>query len=544
MQKTKISVKITLIKLLFILLSTDILFAGTIQRKTFISIMIEDILITIPHTLILQDKDNDGIEDKLDTPTADAQTITLNSNSSNTPITLTGRDNDNSITFTILNQPLHGTLSGTVPHLYYIPDANYEGTDSFTFIVNDGTHNSTVVTITLNIINQKVYGQAGTHPVAKQETQDNYKSTIYYPTDIPHGTKTPVIFFDPGYGSEDAEEYHSLLTFMASHGYYVIYTKYSFEPVYHGHILDTDSALLNKIDTTRIGVVGHSLGAGNTFKILDFFSKRGYRQNARFLMALEAWYIFGGMNRIAMKNLPSNTNVVMQQYGIGGNNPQNDTDPRIPLSAYYLLDSIANEKKDWQIIEDAHHGYPSGNRDYSTMQGVLKPLDALMDYTFKGIEEAHDTALEVGNDDPYAKGNGIQVVHPIDEYAYQCSANTSFDIPYCNMRQFIAIDTNTSILKPDYNTSYIEPNFASTVTRITDRNIQTANAHQYPKTQVWNSDMSIIRLGYRLYDAQSFTELENTTNTLIDGIPFYTTQSSMPIISPICSLKAKRASTS
>jgi hypothetical protein len=501
--------------LLLIALSS-LLYTATISKHTFVPIMVGDIIITIPHTIILQDRDNDGIEDALDTPTANTQNLTINTNSSNYNITLTGQDNDNPITFIVLSQPSHGTVSGTAPNLLYAPNNEYEGEDSFTFMVSDGSHNSSIVTISISVTNPRTYGKVGSHTVSHRDTHDDYNTSIYYPNDIPHGTKVPVVFFDSGYGSEDARDYTSLLSFIASHGYYVIYTKYSFTPVYHAHILESDADLLSKLDSTRIGVVGHSLGAGNTFRILDFFSDKGYGENGRFIMALEAWYAFG-MDRKAMKNLPSNTNVVMQQYGIGGNNTGNDTDPRIPLSEFYLLDSIDSRKKDWQIVEDADHGYPFGSNDYSTMQGILKPLDALMEYTFKGRESAHDIALELGSDDPYARGNGIQVVNNSDEYAYKCSDNTDLDIRYCDMRQFVGIDTNESIIKPDYNSSYSEPNFASTVTRITDRSIQTGNAHQYPKTQVWNSDMTWIRLGYRLYDAQSFAELETTKQTLIDG---------------------------
>jgi len=467
-----------------------------------------DMVTFIPYTQILQDRDNDGIDDESDTPKAYSQNISLNANSSNISITLTGTDNDNAITFSLISQPSHGTLSGTIPHLLYTPNNGYEGEDSFSFIVNDGAHNSSVTTIYLSITTLRVYGEGGSHPVASTHTNDSYKTSIYYPTDIPNGTKVPVIFFDPGYGSTDANGYTSLLSFMASHGYYVIYTKYSFTPIYHGNILDSNSTLLSKLDTSRIGVVGHSLGAGNTFEILDFFSKRGYGENGRFIMGLEAWYAFG-MDKMSMKNLPSNTNVVMQQYGIGGNNTANDTDPRIPLSNFYLLDSIPNSQKDWQIIEDANHAYPSGSNAYSTMQGILKPLDALMEYTFKGTASAHATALEIGSDDPYAKGNGIQIVKPINEYSYQCSANTSFDIRYCDMRQFLAINNNNSIPKPDYNTSYTEPSFSSTVTRITDRSVQSDNMHPYPKQgSAWNDDMSILHLGYRLYNASTFEELD------------------------------------
>lgn len=44
-----------------------------------------------------------------------------------------------------------GTLSGTAPSLTYTPAANYNGTDSFTFKVNDGTVDSNVATVTITV---------------------------------------------------------------------------------------------------------------------------------------------------------------------------------------------------------------------------------------------------------------------------------------------------------------------------------------------------------------------------------------------------------
>ncbi|MEX1113819.1 MAG: heparinase II/III family protein [Akkermansiaceae bacterium] len=68
------------------------------------------------------------------------------------PITLTGSDVDNHpLTFIIVSQPTKGTLSGTAPDLTYIPAANQNGPDSFTFKVNDGVADSATVTVTITI---------------------------------------------------------------------------------------------------------------------------------------------------------------------------------------------------------------------------------------------------------------------------------------------------------------------------------------------------------------------------------------------------------
>ena len=63
-------------------------------------------------------------------------------------IVLRGTDPDGtSLTYTLLSTPSHGTLFGAAPTLTYTPDANYNGSDSFTFKVNDGQVDSNVATV-------------------------------------------------------------------------------------------------------------------------------------------------------------------------------------------------------------------------------------------------------------------------------------------------------------------------------------------------------------------------------------------------------------
>jgi len=232
------------------------------------------------------------------------------------------------------------------------------------------------------------------------------------------------------------------------------------------------------------------------------------------------------MNSDQMRNLPANTNAIIIQFGDDGG----ETDARIPLSEYALLESIAGNKKDYQNYtqENANHGYPRGNKPVEQMQGVLRPLDALMDYTFEENQQAHDVALEVGNDDAYV--TGTQIVNAINQYEYRCNSHKNraeiMDIDYCH--QYLGGKTypaNTvfdeqaeaNVAEPNYLSSYVDSVFGNKVTRITDRANQSGNAHNYPKTQSWNADMSLIRLGYRLYNADDFSESALTTNQLLRG---------------------------
>src|SRR5207245_892063 len=86
-----------------------------------------------------------------DAPVADNQSVnTLE----DTPvaITLTGSDVEGSaLTFTILSSPANGALSGSPPNLTYTPKSNFNGSDSFTFKVNDGELDSAPATVSINV---------------------------------------------------------------------------------------------------------------------------------------------------------------------------------------------------------------------------------------------------------------------------------------------------------------------------------------------------------------------------------------------------------
>ncbi|MDF7808671.1 Ig-like domain-containing protein [Pontiellaceae bacterium B12219] len=88
-------------------------------------------------------------------PVANSSSVSVNEDSS-VSITLSGSDADgDSLSYAVVSQPANGSLSGTAPNLTYIPDADYSGSDSFTFRVNDGSVNSAdaTVSITVNEVN-------------------------------------------------------------------------------------------------------------------------------------------------------------------------------------------------------------------------------------------------------------------------------------------------------------------------------------------------------------------------------------------------------
>jgi hypothetical protein len=84
-------------------------------------------------------------------PVANSQSKTTNEDTS-VAITLTASDADGDpLTYSIVNNPSLGTLSGTPPNLVYSPFANVYGSDSFTFKVNDGFVDSNIATVSITI---------------------------------------------------------------------------------------------------------------------------------------------------------------------------------------------------------------------------------------------------------------------------------------------------------------------------------------------------------------------------------------------------------
>jgi hypothetical protein len=84
-------------------------------------------------------------------PVANAQSVTTPAGTA-VNITLTGSDPEGSpLTYAIVGNPASGTLSGTAPNVTYTPNAGFNGTDSFTFRVNDGALNSPNATVTINV---------------------------------------------------------------------------------------------------------------------------------------------------------------------------------------------------------------------------------------------------------------------------------------------------------------------------------------------------------------------------------------------------------
>ncbi|HUL53425.1 MAG TPA: Ig-like domain-containing protein, partial [Opitutaceae bacterium] len=163
-----------------------------------------------------------------DAPTANAQHLAVNEGET-LPIVLTGADVDgDSLSFAVLTAPAHGVLSGAAPNLSYRPEANFGGTDGFTFRVGDGTAESAPATVTIQVTN--LNDPPAAHGIAVTTAEDTPVAIALSGSDPDGDAIAFAIVSPPAHGTlggsgasltyTPAENYHGpdSFSFMANDG--------------------------------------------------------------------------------------------------------------------------------------------------------------------------------------------------------------------------------------------------------------------------------------------------------------------------------------
>ncbi len=81
-------------------------------------------------------------------PGTEGQTVSTAENTSKN-IALTGVGSNGPLTYSIINPPAHGNLSGTGENRAFEPNPDFHGSDSFTFQVADGNGTSNISTVNI-----------------------------------------------------------------------------------------------------------------------------------------------------------------------------------------------------------------------------------------------------------------------------------------------------------------------------------------------------------------------------------------------------------
>jgi VCBS repeat-containing protein len=115
-------------------------------------------------------------------------------------VTLTATDSDSTtLTYAVVTQPVHGTLTGNAPNVTYTPSLNYNGPDSFTFKANDGQSDSNVATISLTVVSINDAPTANSQSVSTPE--DTQLVIILTGADVESSTLTYAVTAQPQNGT-------------------------------------------------------------------------------------------------------------------------------------------------------------------------------------------------------------------------------------------------------------------------------------------------------------------------------------------------------
>jgi ELWxxDGT repeat protein len=135
-----------------------------------------------------------------DPPVATPQSVTAVEEAP-TPITLNASDPDgDAVTFTIVSQPGHGTLTGAGPVVTYTSATDYNGLDSFTYYATD-SHSLTSATVTVSITVSSDFDPPVATPQTLQTYSPNRLAITLAATDPDSPSLTYAVATQPSHGT-------------------------------------------------------------------------------------------------------------------------------------------------------------------------------------------------------------------------------------------------------------------------------------------------------------------------------------------------------
>jgi pimeloyl-ACP methyl ester carboxylesterase len=250
------------------------------------------------------------------------------------------------------------------------------------------------------------YGETGPYSIERHTFENSLwkkinggvEVSVLLPQQI--SGRVPVVFFSHGYGGTSWLGYRSLLTHMASRGIAVVFSPYPvsgtndqrYSILWNG-FEEAVSRFKTRIDITKVGFSGHSYGGGSTPAMAyKGLVERGWGNNGAFMYIMAPFYTFT-VSDSQLKLLPNHTNLIMQVFS-------NDTitPHRIAMDQYTKMSSFSFERKAYYFTEGGHNEPSDISINDLDKFAIRKPLDALIDYSFKidKPEEGRITALTIG----------------------------------------------------------------------------------------------------------------------------------------------------
>jgi len=236
--------------------------------------------------------------------------------------------------------------------------------------------------------------------------------TIYYPEG--QTEPAPTIFFATGW-NVSCDDYDQLFHFLVSKGYVAVCDDYGEDSgVIGAQLNDSFSEAVTRypgrIDTSKIGLCGHSSGAGLLSSLsYDFVRTKGWGgpdgENL-FIFSSAPWFDFD-ITDFMLSDFPSGIKLILQTY-----EDDSTTDLRIYIDQFESI-PVPDTEKDYITLRsvnvsgydyEATHSTLATGDGYGVFNalddyGVFRLIDALAVYTFTGDAAAKNVALGDGSTD-------------------------------------------------------------------------------------------------------------------------------------------------
>ncbi len=362
------------------------------------------------------------------------------------------------------------------------------------------------------------YGAWGTNNYVREASFDvQNKGTItFYHPDI-QAVQKPTLFFISGWG-EPYTTYDKYFKYVASLGYPVV-NIYNFHPgsinTSYQNSLDMMQIAVNTysqwIDTTKVGLAGHSYGAGSTIWLgKQVFDANGlnWGTNGRFIMLFQPWFSFL-VHDTDLQNYPANVKLLLLQSYDEVNYSGGTaylTDPRA-IRAMYQLISIPDADKDCVTIysdDDVNHQYDYNGHTFSyfadhyicytdLVDGNRNPYDAMDVYAFNRLTHAMTDYVFEGNlaGKDVALGNGsasqvdMGVLPDLDATDYYVETRPMSDFEY---KCFVSVNPENTWSDPRiwFLSTYCDDNdndgHVDNIASISEKNTENIVVFPIPST--------------------------------------------------------------
>jgi dienelactone hydrolase len=233
-----------------------------------------------------------------------------------------------------------------------------------------------------NVVNYEKLGDYTPQTYISKDKKGKLKYVSYYPKEGVE-SEMPVVLFIKGGGDLNIYSYSGIMKFLASKGYYVIgvdTNSYSSSYVmkYLEKALD-EIKKKNNLTLSKLAVMGHSLGGGQLFYVMNALQKKGYAKRGSLAVSIDGWFAFE-MNEEDLMEIKGRV-AFIQMNGLKGTG----TDPRINLKIWNLL---KNAKKSFYTLPSKNHNYITGKlADILQKKDLLFIIGALSHDAFNNSNE-------------------------------------------------------------------------------------------------------------------------------------------------------------